>query len=89
MFAVFLTVKIDSANIDTARSMLAEQVVPTVKAQPGFVSGCWLSPVDGLGVSIVVFDSEANARAAAPPVGPMGPIVSVASVDIREVAALA
>ena len=89
MFAVYATVKIDAAHIDTARSMLADQVVPSVKAQPGYVSGCWLTPVDGLGVSIIVFDTEANARAAAPPVGPMGPIVNVESVEIREVAALA
>jgi len=60
VYAVYAIVKIDAAHIDTARSMLADQVVPSVKAQPGYVSGCWLTPVDGLGVSIVVFDTEAN-----------------------------
>ena len=42
---------------------LREQVVPRVKELPGFVAGYWTRG-DGVGRSIVVFDSEELAQAA-------------------------
>jgi hypothetical protein len=90
MFAVLASVSVDPAQTESARSMLQDQIVPMVKASAGFVGGYWLAPVDGKAVSVVVFDTEANARAGAPPVGPApAPGVTIDSVEIREVSASA
>jgi hypothetical protein len=90
MFAAVVTVTIDPAQTDASLAMLNDMVVPTVKASAGFVAGYWLQPVDGRSTAMVVFDTEANARAAAPPVGPTpGTGVVVVSVDFSEVAASA
>lgn len=88
MHAVFATLTIDPAQAGAARSMLNEQVVPMLKATPGFVGGYWCEPIDGKAISMVAYDTEENARAAAPPVGPApAPGVVIESVEIREVAA--
>jgi hypothetical protein len=90
MFAAVVTVTIDPAQTDAAFAFLNESVVPMVKASPGFVSGVWLQPADGKSSSTVVFDTEANARAAVPPVGPApAPGVTVIAADFAEVAASA
>ena len=60
MHAVLVKVKLSDTS-DPA--ILREQVVPRVKELPGFVSGYWVRD-DGIGRSMVVFDSEENARAA-------------------------
>ena len=59
MHAVLVKVKL-SENADP--TILREQVVPRVKELPGFVAGYWTRG-EGIGRSIVVFDSEENARA--------------------------
>ncbi len=88
MHAVISRVTIDPAKADSARSMLEDQVIPALKAAPGFIAGYWTEPVDGHAVSMVVFDDEAGARAAAPAVGPApnGAVV-FDSVEVREVVA--
>ena len=88
MHAVVVTVQVD--NFEEARKNLVERVVPMVKGEPGFVSGVWLAPEDGKGNSIVVFESEDQARAAADMVRERVPDeVTVESVTVREVAAQA
>ena len=73
----------DSASMQELR----EQVVPRVSQAPGFVAGYWVR-LDGEkeGTSVVVFDSEDNARSAAdrfqPPEG-----VTLQSAEIGEVVA--
>ena len=70
--------------------MLNERIVPMVSAAPGFVAGYWLEPVDGQGLSIIVFESEDAARAAAPEPGPgPNPGVTMETVEIRTVVASA
>jgi hypothetical protein len=75
----------DSASLDELR----EQVVPQVSQAPGFVAGYWVR-LDGerQGASVIVFDSEDNARSAAdrfqPPEG-----VTLESMDVGEVVASA
>jgi hypothetical protein len=88
VYAALVTVSIDPAQNDAARTMLNDMIVPTVSAAPGFVSGTWLEPVNGKSTAIVVFDTEANARATAPPPGPApaGGVV-VENVEFIEVAA--
>jgi hypothetical protein len=90
MHAVIVTVELDEAVAGNAEEMLNQQVIPAVKAAPGFVAGSWLERGDGKGLSVVLFESEETARAAAPPVGlNPSPGVIVGSVDIRAVAASA
>ncbi len=83
-----MTVTIDPAQADAARSVLNEQLVPMVKAAPGFIAGYWVEPADGKGFSFVLFESEAQARQTAPPTGASpAPGVTVDSTEFREVVA--
>ena len=73
----------DSASLDELR----EQVVPRVSQAPGFVAGYWVR-LEGEkeGTSVIVFDSEDNARSAGnqfqPPEG-----VTLESLEVGEVVA--
>ncbi|MDQ3146981.1 MAG: hypothetical protein M3R01_08650 [Actinomycetota bacterium] len=56
--------------------MLTEHVLPHATSQPGFQKGIWMHSADYTGLAIVVFDTAANAEAAAsalepPPSGPV------------------
>ena len=66
MHALFVTVSIDPAGMNEAVEALNSQVVPGVKQAPGFVAGYWFAPEQKgaalEGSSVVVFDSEANAK---------------------------
>lgn len=87
MHAVLTTVTItDSEN---SVSELQERVVPGVKQAPGFVAGYWTRSGDN-GTSLVVFESEDQANAAAemiPNVVPQS--VDLQNVEVREVVASA
>lgn len=89
MYAVVVRVTI--SNADPAREVLTTQVVPRVAAAPGFQAGYWTSDEGQTnGLSMVIFDSEENARAAADRVPQMVTgDVSLDSVDVREVIASA
>jgi hypothetical protein len=87
MFAVVSTVRIEDLNI--ARASLAGLRLSLVPRAPGFVSAYWLAPVDGIGMSVIVFDTKEHAQEAVSyPVPPL-PGVTVLSVEIREVYASA
>jgi hypothetical protein len=90
MHAVVVDVSLANQPTEENFAALREQVVAGVKAAPGFVAGYWLEPVDRKGHSITVFETEEQARAAAPPVGP-GPMpdVTIDKVEIRAVVASA
>ena len=69
------------------KEMLGE-LVPKIASAPGFVTGWWLAVDEGGGHSVVVFESEEAARAAAdtavmPPEAP----IAVDSVKVCEVVA--
>ncbi len=75
---------------EKANQALKEQIVPSAKEAPGFVSGVWVSSTDGQGTATVVFDSEEAAtqwRDSGEP--PPAEIVDVNSVEIGEVDAQA
>jgi hypothetical protein len=56
-----------------------------VARAPGIVCGYWLEPIDGVGMSVLVFETKEHAEAAAKyPVPPM-PGVTLLSLTIREV----
>jgi hypothetical protein len=91
--AVVGEVKVDAAREDEARKLLEELVLPTAKALAGFKGGYWARAQDSdAGHSLLLFDSEENARAAAtqmtegPPPG--GPVTFV-SAKVCEVVAQA
>jgi hypothetical protein len=87
MYACLATVSI--TDYEHARRILHDDVLPTVSDIPGFVSGHWLAPVDGVGLEILIFDTEGEARAMAeqmPPGREFNDFVTVRSVEVREVA---
>lgn len=59
-----VTIKVEILDRERAEQDLQEHVVPMAKQAPGFVAGYWLSPADGLGWSLLFFESEAAATAA-------------------------
>ena len=87
MYATLATVSI--TDYEHARRILHDDVLPTVADIPGFVSGHWLAPVDGIGMEILIFETEDEARAMAEqmPAGRrINDYVTVESVAVREVA---
>ena len=85
-----VVVKVSIGDFEAARSELLEQIVPRAKGAPGFVAGYWTRSDDGNnGLSMLVFESEDNARAAAEMIrtAPAPPTVTQDSIEVREVVA--
>jgi hypothetical protein len=83
MHAVVLNVTINDP--EPAAAALKDQVVPQVSQAPGFVAGYWIDLTGGKGTSIVAFESEEAARAAAENVQSPGDFVTFDSVQVGEV----
>lgn len=87
MYAVVATVRIE--DVEAAREALGDLRVRLVPRAPGFVSAYWLAPVDGIGMSVIVFETKQHAEEALKyPVPPL-PGVSPLTVELREVFASA
>jgi hypothetical protein len=81
--AVVATARVDEP--EKARALLEEARVSVTRRAPGFVSALWLEPVEGIGMSVIVFDSEEHAREAMEyPLPPM-PGVTPITLELREV----
>ena len=81
---------IDPHQAPAGASALVNEILPAVRSSPGFIAGYWLEPADGQGFSIVLFESEEEARQTAPPVGDwIAPGVTIRDVEFRRVAATA
>jgi heme-degrading monooxygenase HmoA len=63
MHAVVVKVSVQDAPVAT--EFLRERVVPEVSQAPGFVAGYWVRLDGDEGNSVIVFESEDAARAAA------------------------
>jgi hypothetical protein len=85
MHAVVANVEI--SDPEAAEKELRERVVPMVKQAPGLVGAYWIQLTDATGVSVVVFETEEQARATAPQPGPGGQGVTFTSVEMGEVIA--
>ena len=72
---------------EAASAELQNQVVPQVSQAPGFVAGYWVGLEGGKGTSIVAFESEEAARAAAERAQAPGDFVTFDSVEVGEVVA--
>jgi hypothetical protein len=87
MHAVVATVRVEAPVL--ARAALADLRTDLVPRAPGFVSAYWLEPVDGTGMSVIVFETREHAeQAAAYPLPPL-PGVTPLTLEIREVYASA
>ena len=94
MYGVFIEVNADESHVEAAKEFLPREAVPMAR-ESGATAGYWLAPQNGRGVSVVVFNTEAEARAVAErfevgksPGGPGAPEgVTVRSVEVREVLA--
>jgi hypothetical protein len=91
-----LVVRVTIQNADRTRELLNSQVVPQVSGAPGFKTGYWTWPTGGgelNGLSMIIFDSEENARAAGDRVSAVaagaGDDVTLDGVEVREVVASA
>lgn len=85
MHAVVVNVTINDPA--AAAAGLRDRIVPQVSRAPGFVAGYWVGFDDGRGTSVVVFESEDAARAAAAQAQSPGDFVTFDSVDVGEVVA--
>jgi hypothetical protein len=81
---------IDPKHAPAAAQALVSDILPRVRSASGLVAGYWLEPADGQGLSIVVFETEEQAREAAPPVSSWAaPGIAITDVEFRRVAATA
>ncbi len=83
MHAVVARVRVDEP--ETARNLLQDARVSLVRRAPGFVSALWLEPLEGIGMSVIVFDSEEHAVEALGYPLPEMPGVTPVTVEVREV----
>jgi hypothetical protein len=93
MYAVVGQVRVEAGGDDDAQKALEEFVVPTAKSLAGFQGGHWARALDAdTGHSLLLFDTEENARAAAARMSegpPPGVPVTVVSATVCEVRAQA
>lgn len=67
MHAALVTLTIDPDQAPAAAAALMNDILPRVRSAPGFITGYWLEPADGRGLSIVLFENEEQARESTPP----------------------
>ena len=87
-----VVVRVTINDLDAGRQFLTEQVVPRVKGAPGFVAGYWTRSEDSSnGLSMIVFESEENARNVAQMIESSGMDegVTLEGTEVREVVASA
>lgn len=93
MHAVLIEVDVGGVDREQGLNALREQIVPAIKALPGFESGTWLTGgADDRGLSLTLWDTEENARAMEDRFGPGSSPTASASVlrcEVRQVAATA
>lgn len=88
MYATRVTVRIEPGREEEARQVLAERIVPQVKGTPGFIAGYWFQPARNQGSSVVLWQTQADAEAAAaqlPPGAHPAPPVTVEQIEVGEV----
>jgi hypothetical protein len=90
MHAVLVSLTVDPEQAPAAAQALISDILPRVRSASGFVAGYWLEPADGRGFSVVVFETEEQARGAAPPISSWdAPGIAITGVEFRRVAAAA
>jgi hypothetical protein len=88
--AALVSLTVDRDQAPAAAAALTSDILPRVRSASGFVAGYWLEPADGKGFSIVLFETEEQAREATPPVSSWAaPGIAITGVEFRRVAATA
>jgi hypothetical protein len=90
MHALVVNVSIQPGHSEEAQAELETNVVPRVKEAPGVVAAYWASSPDGAhGTSMVLFESEATAKAGADMArnGPRPDFVTFDKLEVCEVVA--
>jgi len=75
-------------DVEKARTFLREQGAPRIKQAPGFVSAQWVRLNETTGTSMLTFETEEAARAAAEQIRanpPGGESITVDSIEVGEV----
>lgn len=67
MHAALVHLTIDPALAPAAASAVTSDILPRVRAAPGFIAGYWVDPVDRRGFGFLLFETEEQARTATPP----------------------
>jgi hypothetical protein len=73
---------------EQATSFLREQAIPRIRQAPGFVSAQWVRLDETTGTSMLTFETEEAARAAAEQIRanpPGGDAITINSIEIGEV----
>ena len=73
------------SDLAEAKRGLNEEVIPMMTGAPGFLGAYFVAVDDTHGVSIEVFETEEQARAAAPPEGSEAPGVTLGTLQFGEV----
>ena len=75
-------------DVERASTFLREEGIPRLSQAPGFVAGQWVRLDDTTGTSMLTFESEDAARAAAEQLRtnpPAGSAVTINSIEVGEV----
>jgi hypothetical protein len=85
-----VVVKVTRGDAEKAQEGLRRDVVPRVSKAPGFIAGYWTASGSS-GLSMIVFESEENARRAAEMIreNAAPETVTIEEVEVREVVASA
>jgi hypothetical protein len=87
MHTALIHLTIDPALAPAAAAAFASEILPRVKAAPGFVAGYWVDPVDGQGFGFLLFETKEQALAAIPPATTWSaPGVTILRAEVRRVA---
>jgi hypothetical protein len=78
-------VHVDIHDVDEAAKGVADTVIPNLKKAPGFVGAYFVALDDAHGLSVAVFETEEQAKAAAPPEDGTGAGVTMTKVEIGRV----
>ena len=63
MYAVLIELDVGGVDRDEGLAGLREQIVPAIRALPGFRSGIWLTGNEaGTGLSLTIWDTRENAE---------------------------
>ena len=88
-YAVVMKVKfVGDMSSEQRQKMLDEMVVPHAKSLAGFQRGTWMHH-ESVGTAVVVFDSDANAKAAQSQLSPPPDGPELTASDVFEVGAQA
>lgn len=88
MYAAIRRSRFDLSQFDSAKTTLEDEVIPRVRQLPGAVGGYWLGPAEGVGMSILIFETKEDAERPLPNAQPgesPAPGVTVESLQILEV----